>query len=107
MAKIETREMREREKRNLRGFRYIFGVDRLFGVNALFFFFAIYLSLFRIFRTRVHARIDSSLSVASASARRARIENWECARERRKETRKRKCAAFTGGNLEQEKKRFA
>lgn len=38
--------------------------------------------LSRIFRTCIHAPIDSSLTVASASTRRARIENWESARER-------------------------
>jgi len=45
-------------------------------------FFFLFVSLEFFARVYMHIRIDSSLTVASASTRRARIENWECARER-------------------------
>jgi hypothetical protein len=82
-AKIETPEKRvrerEREKRNLWGFRYIFEVDRVANELSSFFIpvsFEFFASVY------MHARIDSSLTVASASARRTRIENWERTRAR-------------------------
>lgn len=46
-------------------------------------FFLLLVSLKFFARVYMHARTDSFLTVASASARRARIENWKCAREKR------------------------